>query len=195
MNLNVGVGYFFTSRIAVRSELTWYQIEGDDAKADDPGRVQRNLSFVSNNYEFNTVGMIHLFERPPRRGVVRPVNVYGFAGIGFTYINPKAELNGTKHALQPLQTEGVDYNKLVLVIPAGLGLKYYFTPFLNLSLEGGVRRAFSDYLDDVSTNYLDPASFDDPIARDLADRSPELVLNRLMKVMFEEIQIRMIGTG
>jgi hypothetical protein len=176
LNINVGVGYFFNDWIAARSEVTWYQIEGDDAKADDPGRVRRNLSFVSNNLEFNVVGMVHLFPRPSRRGVFQPWNLYGFAGAGFTYINPKAELDGTKHSLPPLMTEGEDYSQFVFVIPAGAGVKYYLTPFLNFSLEGGSRTTFSDYLDDVSTEYVDPNSFEDPIAQALADRRPEIGL-------------------
>jgi hypothetical protein len=28
-----------------------------------------------------------------------------YGGVGLLYFNPKAELNGTWHALQPLQTE------------------------------------------------------------------------------------------
>jgi hypothetical protein len=31
--------------------LTWFTLEGDDAKADDASRVSRNLSFKSNNVE------------------------------------------------------------------------------------------------------------------------------------------------
>ena len=38
------------------------------------------------------------------------------------------------------------------------------------------RFTFTDYLDDVSTVYIDPNSFTDPIARELADRRPELGL-------------------
>ena len=35
---------------------------------------------------------------------------------------------------------------------------------------------FTDYLDDVSNQHVDPASFSDPIASALADRRPELGL-------------------
>jgi len=43
-------------------------------------------------------------------------------------------------------------------------------PFFNVALEGGYRLTFTDYLDDVSTVYPDPASFTDPIAAALSMR-------------------------
>src|SRR5690606_13823867 len=105
--INVGLQFYFTDRISVRSELTYFTLRGDDAKANDPSRVRRNLSFTSGNIEFNTVGMVNLFPMG-RRFYQRPnINFYGFAGIGLMYMNPKAELNGEKYALQPLKTEDV----------------------------------------------------------------------------------------
>ncbi len=175
-SINLGLQYFFTNRISVRSELTWFQIQGDDAKADDASRVRRNLSFTSSNFELNATGAVSLFPLGQRFYQRPRFNVYGFAGVGVLYSNPKTEYQGEKYALQPLQTEGVKYSKFNLVIPYGLGARVMLNPFVNVALEGAYRATFTDYLDDVSTVHKDPASFSDPIAAALADRRAELGL-------------------
>lgn len=175
-SINIGFQYYFTSRISARAEFTYFQLSGDDAEADDNSRVRRNLSFVSNNLEFNTVGIIQLGPHGQRFYQRPKLNFYAFAGIGLLYFNPKTDYQGEKVALQPLQTEGVKYSRFAPVIPYGLGGKVMISPFLNISIEGGYRKVFTDYLDDVSTVHKDPASFTDPVAAALADRRPEIGL-------------------
>jgi hypothetical protein len=174
--ISAGLQYYFTNRISVRSELIWFQLNGDDSKADESDRIVRNLSFTSNCLEFNTVGLLQLGPHGQRFYQRPKLNVYGFAGIGLLYFNPKTEYQGEKVALQPLQTEGVEYSRVVPVIPYGLGAKLMLSPFMNISLEAGYRKVFTDYLDDVSTVHKDPNSFSDPIAAALADRRPEIGL-------------------
>src|SRR5690349_18270861 len=135
----VGLEYYLTNRISVRSELTYFRIAGSDAEADDD-REERNLSFFANNFELSTVGTISLgpigqrFYQRPR------LNFYGFAGVGLLLMNPKAERqNGEVVALQPLETEGVKYSKFQPVIPYGLGAKVMLNPFFNILIEGGSR--------------------------------------------------------
>ncbi|MEM7552449.1 MAG: DUF6089 family protein [Bacteroidota bacterium] len=171
INFTLGLGYYFDSRFGVRSEVTFFQLEGDDSEADDPGRRQRNLSFQSNNIEFNVVGIAHLFNRPTKYAVSSPINPYAFAGIGVTYFNPTAELDGERISLPDLMTEGVSYSQLTFIIPFGIGVKYHVTPMLSLAVEGGARIAFTDYLDDVSTTYPGAEFFSDPIAAALSDRT------------------------
>ncbi len=174
--VNVGLQYYFTNRIALRAEVTWYQLKGEDSKADDGSRIRRNLSFVSNNFELNATGILNFFPQG-RRFYQRPsFNLYGFAGIGVTYFNPKTDYQGSKIALQPLQLEGEKYSKITPVIPFGLGARIKAGPFFNIAVEGGYRKLFTDYLDDVSNVHIDPATFSDPIASALADRRPELGL-------------------
>ena len=55
-------------------------------------------------------------------------------------------------------------------------MKINVTKILNFAVEGGFRYTFSDYLDDVSTQYIDNASISDPSAQALADRGPEIGL-------------------
>ena len=176
LNVNVGLQAFFLEWLALRTELMYYQLEGSDAESDRDGRRVRNLSFTSSNLEFNVAAMANLVPNGLRFYQRNDINLYGFLGVGFTYYNPKAELDGTKYALRPLQTEGTSYGNIALIVPAGVGVKVKVGPFFNIALEGGYRLSFSDYLDDVSTVYIDNNSFTDPVARALADRRPEIGL-------------------
>jgi hypothetical protein len=175
-SLTAGLQYYLNKRISIRTELGWFQLQGDDKKADAEGRIKRNLSFISNNFEFNATGQINLLPNG-LRFYQRPIlNAYVFAGIGLLYFNPKAEYQGRRYALQPLRTEGVHYNRLTVAIPHGIGVRYMIDPFWNINFEIGYRKVFTDYLDDVSTVYVDNNSFTNPIAQALADRRPEIGL-------------------
>jgi hypothetical protein len=173
-NINAGLQYYFTHRMSARVELNWFTFAGDDKDATGGGRNVRNLSFQSSNFELSAVGEVNLFSHGDRYYRRPNFNVYGFAGIGLLYFNPKTTYQGKSVALQPLQTEGVSYNLVTMVVPYGLGIRLKVTPQFNLAVEAGFRKAFTDYLDDVSTVYLDNASITDPVAQALADRKPEL---------------------
>lgn len=169
--LNVGVEHFFTNRISGRVEANWFQISGTDAKANDT-RLVRNLSFVSNNIEGNVVATVNLLPNGRRFYQRQAINFYVFGGVGFLFINPKTEYNGEMIALQPLQTEGIKYSKLQPVIPFGGGIKLKVGPFVNVTFEGGIRKTFTDYLDDISVReYPDPATLSSDLARALSNRS------------------------
>ena len=172
-NVNLGLQRKLSDRVNIRGELMYYRIKGDDSEADSDGeeRDLRNLDFFSDNFEFSVTGMVHAFPQGRKFYQRNMVNFYGFLGVGFTYFNPKTEFEGETYALQPLETEGVSYNRVTLVIPVGGGVKVKMGPFFNIVGEVGYRKTFTDYLDDVSTVYPDPAIFgDDDIARALSDR-------------------------
>ena len=78
-----------------------------------------------------------------------------FAGVAGYTGNPKGLDNNDNYvALQPLRTEGVDYNRGGIAIPFGLGARYKLNKSFDLGFEIGFRKTFNDYLDDVSTNYV-----------------------------------------
>jgi len=160
-NLNVGLQIYVTPRISVRTELNWFQLKGSDAEANDAGRKSRGLSFLSNCFEISGTGAINLFANGNRYYRRPTLNIYGFAGIGLLYFNPTAKLNGTSYSLEPLKTEGVTYSRVVPVIPFGLGVRLKVGPNTNIVFEGGYRKTFTDYLDDVSAKYTAPSS--DPV--------------------------------
>ena len=173
-NINVGVQYYFTNRIASRIELNWFTLAGDDANADaGSGRDKRGLSFQSSNFELSAVGIVNLYAHGDRYYRRPNFNVYGFAGIGLLYFNPKAKdpLTGNLVSLQPLQTEGKAYSLVTPTIPFGLGVRLKVTPQFNVAIEGGWRKVFTDYLDDVSgPTYLGSAAFTDPLAARMSDK-------------------------
>lgn len=71
--------------------------------------------------------------------------------------------------LQPLRTEGQGmpgypeskpYNLTQINIPYGVGLRYYFSDRISVAFEAVNRKTFTDYIDDVSTNYIADSDFD-----------------------------------
>ncbi len=173
-NITIGAEYFIMDRVSIRPQFTWFQLEGDDRKANDD-RIQRNLHFKSGNIEFSTVGTVNLVPVPLRFNQRSILNLHAFAGIGLLYFNPKAELDGETYALRKFKTEGVAYSRLQPVIPMGFGGRITISPYFNILIEGGYRLTFTDYLDDVSrTRYLGPEAFDSEIGYRLSDRRPEV---------------------
>jgi Domain of unknown function (DUF6089) len=175
-NIYAGAEYIILPRISARLDATWFQLSGSDALA-DVSRRSRNLSFFSNNFELDLMGSVKLFADEGTYAKRRPYNFYGLAGIGLLYFNPKTRYQGDVVALQPLQTEGVDYNKIQFVIPMGIGVTVKINPFINFALEGVYRDTFTDYLDDISSfNYVDPSTLPggiDGLSSKLADRRGE----------------------
>jgi len=167
---NLGLQYYLTDRISLRSELNWFVLQANDGQAKDPSLRRRNLSFRENDYELNVTGAVNLW-RSGSRYYRRPgFNIYGFAGLGVTYFNPKAEYQGTWYSLEPLHTEGKSYSRVIPVIPMGIGARFKISPTVNFVFEGGYRKTFTDYLDDVSTVYPNPASLSSDLARALSNR-------------------------
>jgi hypothetical protein len=164
---------FLQNRLNVRSELTWFRLQGNDATANDD-RVERNLSFFSNNVELNAVGMLNLFRQDMKFYKRTFFNIYGLTGVGLLYMNPKTEYQGQKIALQPLQTEGIKYSRFQFVIPYGVGIKFRAGVLYNIAIEGAWRKTFTDYLDDASSErYPKAGELTDPLQIALSDRRRE----------------------
>lgn len=88
-----------------------------------------------------------------------------FGGIGFFTFNPKAG----DVELASLGTEGQNigfggrepYNKWSIAIPFGVGFKFSLNSRISAAFEWGLRKTFTDYIDDVSTTYyLEGAEID-----------------------------------
>ena len=172
-NLVVGSEYLFSRRFSVKAELTWFRIAGTDKDANDD-RVERNLSFFSNNQELSVHGTVSLMKEPKRFYQRYYFNMYAFVGAGLLHMNPKAKYQGKNYALQPLQTEGEKYSRFQFVIPYGIGAKIYINPLHNLIIEAGYRTTFTDHLDDISVRrYPLPADLSSDLSRALSDRRRE----------------------
>ena len=169
--LNVGGRYKITNWLAVKGSLNYGMIVGDDESTNEESRRYRNLSFRSPIIELATVLEVSVIpEKSGSRYRIKGVkgkrglalNTFPFIGIAAFYFNPKAEHNGIWHALQPLTTEGQGqfgtrkkYSRFQVAIPIGIGFKYALDRRWSISLEYGIRKTFTDYIDDVSMTYVE----------------------------------------
>jgi hypothetical protein len=157
--------------------LTYGRIQGSDALSDNPGRVGRNLHFRNDLFELYGRTEVYFFSMNDvgNRGRYRmDFKAYAFAGLAGFYHNPKAQLDGTWYSLRDYQTEGVSYGKFGLGVPGGLGFYFTHKRKHRFGWELSLTTTFTDYLDDVSTVYKDPAEFTDQTGVLLANRSAEL---------------------
>lgn len=172
--------YNITPRWAFKASALIGGLEASDAKS--KANVERNLSFKSYIFDFSTQIEFNFLQYilGDKKHYISP---YIFAGLSVFNFDPKANLNGTWYALHPLGTEGQGttldgknkpYSTTSIGIPFGIGLKISPARFMSLGLEWGIRKTFTDYIDDVSTVYADPtilAAENGTNAAALADRS------------------------
>jgi hypothetical protein len=156
--------YNFNPRASFRASFLMGTIEGYDSFSSSKANLQRNLSFqssiaeVSAQLEFNFLD----YEIGNDKHKFSPYIFLGLAGFRF---NPQAEYNNTWQDLQPLGTEGQGlsggpsgYSLIQVSIPFGVGIKANLSNKIGLTVEWGMRKTFTDYLDDVSTKYYSPAA-------------------------------------
>ena len=166
----------FKDAICLRLEGTFGQVKAYDSilKSVAPstfGRYERNLSFRSSIAELMILAEIHplyLFGKHDDDWQPPVVSPYLLAGIGFFKFNPQAQQNNVWVNLQPLHTEGEgfaayperkEYKLNQTNVPVGVGFRYSLSAVLNVRAEFVYRILHTDYLDDVSTTYINPAEF------------------------------------
>lgn len=163
-NLAAGLQYQYNihPHFAARVGITLGKISGDDKNSDyDSGRRQRNLSFESPLLEFGWMGQVYILPFHPNQEH-HPVSPYVFAGVAFFHFNPHTTYKSERVYLQPLGTEGqgIDgfegkYNLWGWSLPFGGGVKFNINRHFNIAVEVGCRKTFTDYLDDVSGDYVE----------------------------------------
>ncbi|MBX2895337.1 MAG: hypothetical protein KF763_07835 [Cyclobacteriaceae bacterium] len=165
-------------------------------------RYQRNLSFRNRIKELSVVAYFDLFENDATYISRVKWTPYAFIGVAGFHHNPQAQapatgLNGenlgvapgTWVNLKPLGTEGQysnleagdanfgikPYSNFQVAIPFGLGARFRINEVMDLWADLGFRYTFTDYLDDVSSNYVDLGVFGaNNLARAMSYRSNEL---------------------
>lgn len=191
--------YSMGGNFSFRLEMAYMMFSGDDRKIgngefvgyqygykDGWFRFYRNLHFqthvfeLTNSTEFTPYNFKlsgSLYSRT-RQNVLSP---YFVLGIGFIAFNPEAEYNGKWVSLQPLSTEGqgiIDgtkpYSLVQFIIPVGFGIRWEHDHSWVLSLEINHRFTFTDYIDDVSTNYVDPSIYDGYFGQSTAQKAKAL---------------------
>lgn len=168
-----GLRYSTSKYTAVRANLSYGILSGNDNLTEERFRKNRNLHFRSPIIEFSAIlegymvkeDVGHIYKiRNARSKKGKGFRYFGFVGIGAFYFNPKAlyPVTNTWVALQPLGTEGQGvpgkpkYSRVSMAIPVGVGLKYALDRKWSIGFEAGLRKTLTDYIDDVSTVYADP---------------------------------------
>ncbi|MFN3940045.1 MAG: DUF6089 family protein, partial [Chitinophagales bacterium] len=155
-------GMHLTRHLSISIQSKYGTVSGADANSDQEAFRQRNLSFYSNIIEAGVVGEFYFPGYIPGQMRFSP---FVSLGINWFQFNPKAEYMGVEYALQPLNTEGQGtsafpdrepYKLNQISIPLGVGIKYNIAYNWNIALEITLRKTFTDYLDDVSTTYVNP---------------------------------------
>jgi hypothetical protein len=149
-------------RFAYKAEVMYLNIQSDERYSEDTIAKNRGLHFKSPIYELS--GQVEFNFLPYQPG--NPLYTwtpYVYTGISIFHFNPQAEnRSGEWVDLQPLGTEGQGttlfpekekYSLIQYSIAMGGGFKIAVNPSFNIILEYGVRKTFTDYLDDVSTTY------------------------------------------
>jgi hypothetical protein len=174
--------------IGFRGNFDYGKVSGNDALTKEPFRNNRNLNFKSNIYEFSAVLEFYISkERPGHVYNYKKlkgwrhidVQTYGFLGLGGFYYNPKGFYMGRYYNLREFHTEGEGlvagtktYSNFSVCIPMGIGFKYALNRQWSVGVEYGLRLTFTDYIDDCSTVYVDPAIIaaaqSNPISANLA---------------------------
>jgi hypothetical protein len=192
--------YNYGPYLTFKGTALYGRIQGGDYNfSDDVGRRRRNLSFRSDIVEFSVQGEWNI------RGYENTRTSYAwtpflFGGVSVFRFNPKAQFNyvdglhdpslrvqnGDWVELQPLGTEGQEttkfndkrrYTLTQVSIPFGVGAKWQLDDNWALGFEFGLRKTFTDYLDDVSTIYVDDLyvlGASGPLALAMKDRSLEV---------------------
>lgn len=177
----------YTRRIAprysVRGAVSWGRVKGNDYENasfndKDIHRKFRNLSFRSSILEIKADVVVDLWENRGRHTKRPDYTPYFFAGLAYFHMNPKTKYEGSWVAMEPLELEGKSFSLHQIALPLGLGFRYKLGKQWDLAFEMGWRFTLTDYMDGVSKNYVDKASFGgNQLAIDLSDRSGELVGN------------------
>ena len=154
-----GLQYDLTHHISVLSNISLMKVGAAD-KYNKPSLQFRNLSFQTQILEWNLLGEYTFIDLTKKH-----FSPYVFAGVAVYHFNPYAyDSLGAKIYLHPLSTEGEglpqypnvkQYSLVQMAIPFGVGIKLRITDNVVLAYEVGLRKLFTDYLDDVSNRYVD----------------------------------------
>jgi len=182
-NMRPTFGFQFKRNFNYHFGISFNANKGELYSADSYSRdvfeLTRNLNFRSKITEislFLEFNFRPYMSREPEHNV----SPFVFAGITKFFFNPQAQHdNGTWYDLRPIGTEGQGsdfypnknlYDLDGIAIPFGFGYKFNVYDILTLSLNISWRITFTDYIDDVSTTYIDVTRLDE-IDAELVDQS------------------------
>jgi len=196
LNGSVYLSAIYKETFALRLEGTFGSIKSYDSilknvAPSTSGRYERNLSFKSKISEISLVAEFHpffAFGNYANRDVELPYfSPYIVGGVAFFSFNPQTKApNGNYVDLQPLSTEGQGfieypdrkpYKLSQTSFPIGVGVRYELSKNFNLRAEILHRITTTDYLDDVSTRYINTNLFSSYLSPAQAQLATDLSFN------------------
>lgn len=170
----------FDRRFTFKSSALYTNVYANDENSKEVIKVNRNLKFKSDIIELS--GQIEFNFLPYETGnSLYNWTPFIFTGVSIFNYNPQAEgSDGQWYNLQELGTEGQGttsfpnrkkYSLTQLSVPFGGGVKIGVSDNFNIIVEYGLRKTFTDYIDDVSTTYAGIPSEFTNIAIELTDQS------------------------
>lgn len=180
--LQPGFGGFLrfnmTRRFGIRASLNRTVLLYHDADSNDPWIVNRNLHFRNAITEGAVVAEFN-YTRYQIGNTKDRFTGYLFTGLSLYSHMPEAQIGDLWYELQPLGTEGQGtsaggqrYATTGFAVPFGFGFKLNLGHFSALNLEWGMRRTWTDHLDDVSGYYASIAVLEEeagPLSEDLSE--------------------------
>jgi hypothetical protein len=184
--------YKRSKRMAFSFNADFIQIGDADRYTSNPARRARNMNFRTNMAELGGRAELTIWydNDVGNRGYYNPdFKMYLFAGLAGFYYKPTGQIfdslgvtkyGGTWFDLRSLRTEGQSspYGVVSVAIPAGIGMHFTFNKSWRLGWELSWRTTFTDYIDDVSTNYGLP---DTKLGQEFAGQTYQGLLNQINK--------------
>lgn len=154
--VGASLSYQWHPHMGLRAFAAYGRVRGDDAESNSARALARDLAVETELFELSLQWTYDF--APSYRGIYqRPgFSPYVFGGVGGVWYRPGADINlgeiNGRVDLREFRTEGQaePYNQWALVIPFGMGARIKLAPRWDLRLELGLRKTFTDYLDDVS---------------------------------------------
>lgn len=183
--------YRFSRKLSLAANFTHLRIQDRDNLSTNPARVARNLNFRNRLWELGVRAELTVYydNDVGGRGYYNPdFKLYVFGGFAGYYHNPQGrildpdlEVDNTWYNLRDFKTEGQDkpYSRFGLAIPAGMGLYFTWNKEWRLGWELSWRTIFTDYLDDISTVYADPANMPNDEARAFSSQSSQVIIDEI----------------
>lgn len=151
-----------TEQLSLRSDVGVYHVRADQRYN------RRNVNYLSFSSTNSSASAGVQWDFKPVDDNLHNI-IYVFATLGITKISPSTELNGRAYSLAAFQTEGKAYASWSGQITYGLGFPMALNPSTQLSFEGRYTHVLSDYVDDVSSFYVDKSGASD-VEKLLADK-------------------------
>lgn len=171
------IRYNFDERLCAKASVNYIFIRGNDKYSENVFERARNLHFINHMGEFNAQMELNFltYRHGSKDQWYTP---YLFLGGGVMMHGPRARYEGNWVGLRNLGTEGQRKGNEYSIVAGnwlfGMGFKMDVSTSWSLNIELSSRQAFTDYLDDVSTKYVEIDQIEadrGPVAAALADPS------------------------